>query len=167
MNQLTNDARIFAMTAIAKPPKPEPVSSKSSNEEGTAVTVNPDLYLALQLRSVETKRPIEDFVDEAIRAEFRIDLVNFAELELRAPALTGQNPHSRRSRAIAIDPTLRAPLEHRTANTGETTDEVVDTAVRELIREDIEDLKAFDEAKPGEGIPLEQLLDEMNRDGEV
>jgi hypothetical protein len=73
---------------------------------------------------------------------------------------------ARRS-TIYFDPNLHHALRIKAANTQRTVSELVNDAVREALREDQEDLAAFDERRDETTISYEELLKDLKANGKI
>ncbi len=68
---------------------------------------------------------------------------------------------------IYFDPNLHHTLRIKAANTQRTVSELVNDAVREALREDQEDLAAFDERRDETTISYEELLKDLKAHGKI
>jgi len=73
---------------------------------------------------------------------------------------------SKRS-TIYFDPAIHHALRIRAANSSLSVSELVNEAVRQILREDQEDLDAFEERVAEPVMSYETLLDELKRNGKL
>jgi len=73
---------------------------------------------------------------------------------------------SKRS-TIYFDPAIHHALRIRAANSSQSVSELVNEAVRQILREDQEDLDAFEERVAEPVVSYETLLDELKRNGKL
>ena len=73
---------------------------------------------------------------------------------------------SKRS-TVYFDPMIHQALKMRAASSQSSVSELVDEALRLLMREDQEDLKAFSERANEPEISYEDLLDDLKRHGKI
>ncbi len=67
-------------------------------------------------------------------------------------------------KTVHLDPRLHRALRERAAKTGETISTVVSRAVRESLREDEIDIRAYEERKNESCRPLRDVLRDLKRD---
>ncbi len=68
---------------------------------------------------------------------------------------------------IYFDPELHKALRMKAASTGRSVSELVNEAVREVLREDREDLAAFTERAAEPTITYEALLEDLKAHGKI
>ena len=68
---------------------------------------------------------------------------------------------------IYFDPSLHHALRIKAAHTHRSVSELVNDAVREALREDQEDLAAFDERRDETTISYEELLKDLKAHGKI
>ena len=68
---------------------------------------------------------------------------------------------------IYFDPTLHHALRIKAAHTNRSVSELVNDAVREALREDQDDLAAFDERRDETTISYEELLKDLKVHGKI
>jgi len=73
---------------------------------------------------------------------------------------------SKRS-TIYFDPAIHHALRIRAANSNQSVSELVNAAVRLILREDQEDLDAFEERAAEPVVGYETLLEELKRNGKL
>ena len=80
--------------------------------------------------------------------------------------LLGVSLMNKRS-TIYFDPELHKALRMKAASTGRSVSELVNEAVREVLREDREDLAAFAERAAEPTITYEALLEDLKAHGKI
>ena len=73
---------------------------------------------------------------------------------------------SKRS-TIYFEPELHRALRLKAAALEKSISEIVNDALRQALREDQEDLAAFDERVAEPALTYEEFLDELKRDGQI
>ena len=73
---------------------------------------------------------------------------------------------ARRS-TIYLDPDIHRALRMKAAHTGRSMSDLVNDAVRMALREDLEDLAAFDERAGEPEVSYEALLKELSNHGKI
>lgn len=73
---------------------------------------------------------------------------------------------SKRS-TVYFEPTIHHALKMRAASSHVSVSELIDEAVRLLMREDQEDLKAISERAGEPEISYEELLNDLKKDGKI
>ncbi len=68
---------------------------------------------------------------------------------------------------IYFEPTLHHALRIKAAHTNRSVSELVNDAVREALREDQEDLAAFDERRDETTVSYEELLKDLKAHGKI
>lgn len=76
-------------------------------------------------------------------------------------------PNDQKRATIYLDPVLHKALKIKAAETSSSISELVNNAVRESLREDAEDLAAFDERAGEPVISYESLLKKLKKDGRI
>ncbi|ORJ57566.1 CopG family transcriptional regulator [Geothermobacter hydrogeniphilus] len=76
------------------------------------------------------------------------------------------NSSSRRS-TIYFDSEIHKAIKLKAAVTNKSLSELVNLAVRQMLKEDREDLTAFNDRVAEPTISYEQLLDELKSDGKI
>ena len=66
---------------------------------------------------------------------------------------------------LYLDPSLHRALRIKAASANRSMSEIVNDALRAALREDAEDLAAFDERKAEESLSYEELLARLKADG--
>jgi plasmid stability protein len=75
-------------------------------------------------------------------------------------------PSAKRS-TIYFDPELHRILRLKAASTNRSVSDIVNEAVRQALREDQEDLKAFGDRAAESTITYEELLDDLKKHGRI
>lgn len=68
---------------------------------------------------------------------------------------------------VYLDPELHKALKVQAAETSSNISELINRAVRDALREDREDLKAFDERAHEETVSFETMLQRLDLDGKI
>ena len=68
---------------------------------------------------------------------------------------------------VYLDPDLHKALKIKSARSEKTLSELVNTAVRQSLAEDHEDLLAFDERKDEPNLDFEEVLTELKTSGKL
>ncbi|MGC6426353.1 MAG: ribbon-helix-helix protein, CopG family [Akkermansiaceae bacterium] len=68
---------------------------------------------------------------------------------------------------VYLDPELHRALKLQAAETGTNVSELINRSIRESLREDREDLKAFEERSAEATISFETLIQRLDLDGKV
>jgi len=68
---------------------------------------------------------------------------------------------------VYLDPDLHKALKIKSAQSEKTLSELVNTAVRQSLAEDHEDLLAFDERKDEPNLDFEEVLTELKTSGKL
>lgn len=68
---------------------------------------------------------------------------------------------------VYLDPELHRALKLQAAETSTNVSELINGAIREALRQDREDLAAFDERKTEPTLSFGQMLKRLNLDGQV
>lgn len=76
-------------------------------------------------------------------------------------------PPSGRPAIIELDPTLMSAIAAKASSTGCTVEELVSRAILEALREDDEDLAAFDERAEEATISLDELVAHLKANGTI
>jgi len=70
-------------------------------------------------------------------------------------------------KTVHLDPRLHKALRKRVAKSGETISSAVSRAVRDSLREDEIDIRAYEERKHEPSRPLSDVLRDLRRDGRL
>lgn len=68
---------------------------------------------------------------------------------------------------VYLDPELHRALKIQAAETSSSLSELINRAVRDALRQDKEDLSAFDERAPEPILSFEEMLKRLDLDGEL